>query len=409
MRGRHSCVLFVAPVVCLTACTDPGLDAGTDSDARDPSATVDEIVIPMRPVEEGILFGVAVLDDADAVPRARIDTTLALAVGDGYPTHFSATLPQPLYATCGMLEGELTVHELSGGTDAISAERTDTGVALAVDTEGTADFSLTAEITLTEPSGCDLPVGTLVALDVHVAVTAVQPVATAFSRPPGCDADAPLVAPSAIAGFSVAMLDRTGAALHVANAAPDAQVALRLLGSFAAAHSEPASLAEWIAPSMPGEVEIVPALGVPLRVDVVDAEAITGIDVEFQLAGAKGPVPLEAGATYGEAGWSLDNNRIAPRVHELRVGDVALCSAPDPSWFRLESLTPAICEVVAWGPSDAKIESWAFDGASTGQAARLTQDGTCSLALKAPAFAPDAGLPALLSATFHNVGDLRDW
>lgn len=370
---------------------------------------MDEIVIPMRPVDEGILYGVAVLDDAQAVPRARIDATLTLAVGDGYPTRFRATLPQPLYASCGMLEGELTIAALSGGTDAISAERTDTGAALTVHTVGTADLSLAAEITLTEPSGCDLPVGTPIALDVRVAVNAVQPVATAFSLPPGCDTDVPLVAPSATAGFRVAILDRTGTPVHVANAAPDAQVALPLLGSFAAAHGEPASLAEWIAPSAAGEVEIVPALGDPLRLEVVDAEAITGIDVEFQLAGAKGPVPLEPDATYGEAGWSLDNNRIAPRVHELRIGDVALCSAPDPSWFQLASLTPAICEVVTWGPSDAKIEAWAFDGASTGQAARLTQDGTCSLALNAPAFAPGTGLPASLSATFHNVGDLRDW
>src|SRR5690606_14821973 len=147
-------------------------------------------------------------------------------------------------------------------------------VALTVHGEGTSKLSLHADLTLGEPGGCDLAAGTTVALELHVTVAAVKPVATALQRPWGCDADVPLVAPSAMPGFGVTLVDATGAPLHVANAAPEAQVTLHLFGSFVAAHGEPTSLRAWIAPAAPGEVEIVPALGDPVVVDVVDAGAI---------------------------------------------------------------------------------------------------------------------------------------
>jgi hypothetical protein len=378
-----------------------------------PGPRVAEIVIPMQPRTEGTLpaWDLIEIVESDDGPGLRLDSRLDLAVGQGYPTRFAARFPQPMWSSCGLLEGEVSALVSSAGSDAVVAESLGDGIGLVVAAEGAADLVIRASFTLTRASACDLPVETAIPLDVHVAVRAIRPADVAFDLPYGCDGDAVRVAPSTqVSGqgtfaspsaFRAAILDEAGERTFVANAAPEAQTTVRLRGTFEAANASPASLAEWIAPPWPSEVEVSADLGEPLWIDVVDAGRVTAATVGFQIPGGKLPMTIDDGATYG--GWGTELNRILPVVSDVEADETLLCSGPSAAWFQLESATPAVCEIVQWSPVDGMV-----DGHPTGEAARLRRDGACTLTLRALEIPSAVGLPAAVSATFRDVAGLRE-
>lgn len=201
------------------------------------------------------------------------------------------------------------------------------------------------------------------------------------------------------------MLDESGERFFADNADSDAQATVRMRGAFDAAHAEPASLSQWIAPSTPGIVEIEPAGGDPVAVDAVDASRITDATLEFQTAGAgAGPPTVEDGQSY--TGWARAANHLAPMIMALWVGDTALCSAPDRQWFDLQTTTPNTCSILGL-PGQGR--GYLLYGNRTGQAAHLDQDGLCGLTVNAPMFDPAAQFPRTFAATFDNVESLIDW
>ncbi len=206
------------------------------------------------------------------------------------------------------------------------------------------------------------------------------------------------------------LLDEAGSEVLVANAAPDAQVAVHVRGAaLRPADAPPQSLARWSFPLVPGRVELRPAFGDPAFIEVVDAGQITKWDVSFELAGAAGvPRTLRREMIYGEAGWGRAANRIAPVVSATYVGSDPLCSPAAMGWFAFESLTPDVCELVPLLPAESGTYVL-YEGAFTvGKAAKLSKDGTCTLRLSAPGFAAGAGFSSSLSAGFQNVHLLRE-
>lgn len=367
----------------------------------------------MQPLTKGYVSGIGDLNLSGSQPRVSLEGTFTLAVGPGYPTDFTVHLSQ-IGVMCdpndpqnlGWLEGEVRFDELSGATETISGALTEDGIGLEVHGPGSAELSVAAEMTLTQPNACNLPEGSRVGLDLSVAVVAIRPAGARFVLPAECRREVPLVAPDVPSTLALRLVDEQGEAVHADNATQNAQVGVVLREAHAASDAEPSSLADWF-PTEPGIVELFPAFGEPLQVDVLAPDRITESIVEFQLAGRDDP--LERDGTYGEEGWDHQRNRVAPRVKEVRVDGVPLCSAPTPSWFELESHTPEACAVEAFGVGDAKLEVIEFDPHSTGESARLKQDGKCSLTLRAPEFGANAGLPLSFSATFRNVQELDPW
>jgi hypothetical protein len=385
------------------------------SSASDPV----EVVLPMQPVSEGRLTGVVEVSGAAGAPTLALDTSLTFAIGPEYPSTFTASMPTQLYAPCGMLEGTSTWREISGSSDAIQATLDDTArLQLEVRGPGSADIVLAGELVLQEPTGCDLPIETPLPFELRVASRAVVPSGARVEVPSRCaDAIEARVATSvALLGepFELALVDDAGEPVHVDNAAPGAQMEVRVRGEFApeVVEDPPATVAELAFPATAGVVEIAPVGGAPLSVEVIDAGRVTDIEVTFQLAGtAAGPVLLESGASYGAEGWNRTANWIAPMVDATRVGADALCSPPTTAWFVLRSLTPAACHTVPvpashMGGSGGKRHTLIGDGTNT--AAQLAIDGTCTLTLEAPGAAGGAGLVRSLSASFANVHMLDD-
>lgn len=371
-----------------------------------------ELLVPLQPRDEGSLPTWALAERVDG-PRLILRTTIDLAFGEGYPTTFRATLPSPLWSDCGQLVGAVQLDGLSGGTPAIEAQLASGRIELSVTQAGTTELELAARIVLDQPNGCELPVGVEIPIDVHVSVRVFRPSGTTFDLPFDCTKDALLVAPStgltgqgvfaSRSAFRVVLLDEAGERAHAANASPEAQATVRLVGNFSAAEPEPRTLADWIAPAWPGPVKIVPELGAPLHIEVIGGDAITRVDLAFHLIGAKSPMRLENGQSYGEGGWGATYNRIEATVSALYAGETGLCSSPSPSWLELASETKRNCEVETVSREDSGDEHGLLD-----RSARLLADGTCKLRVDAPELPLAAGLPASLSASFRNVGDLWD-
>jgi hypothetical protein len=400
-----------------TLCFAPALLVAC-SGASDPSEV--ELVLPMQPVDEGPLSGVVEVSETPGAPSLTLDTALTFAVGGAYPTEFVALLPAPLYASCGMLEGAVTWDEITGSSDAVEAALDDASrLALTVRGPGSAQIVLSGEMVVSEPFGCEVPVDVPVPFELRIATRAVIPSGARVEVPERCAnaVEARVAAQpfgSRMEQFQLALLDDAGERMYVANATEGAPVDVRVRGTFSQAlvDDPPATLSELAFPATPGEVEIAPLAGTPLRVEVVDAARVTDIDVTFHLAGpAAGSIPLESGASYGADGWNQVDNWIAPMVDETRVGADALCSPPALAWFQLRSLTPAACQTVPvpgdhFGGTGGKRHF--LDGDGTNTAAQLEADGTCTLSLEAPGFTNGKGLARLLSASFTNVDQLDD-
>ena len=404
---------------CSLSCAAPEdiSGAGTDDgDRTDGLPPVEHIEIPMRPRHEMELLGVPEIVDTESGPRMELGVGIDLAVGPGYPDVLEVKLPEAWWATCGSGVGALELEELesiSGGQGPVTAERIDArAIRLEVKGSGTEAFVGRGKLEL-EMDACELEAGTVLELELTLSVVAHDAVDGRIAMP--CASDQPAaIAPGSVPSgqwFSAELLDAYGEPYVAANADRDAQLGVELHGAFDVDHASPTSLRTWIAPSREGRVDIVPALGAPLAVDVVEPGRIVAAPVEFQLAGtASGPLTLAEGERYGDEGWGRAANRIAPMLVEPARTDAGpLCSDPHPDWFRLESLTPAVCTVVDLPVDPGKGDGYTLFGARLGQAARLERAGTCTLELRAPGLDPGAGFPRSLSADFADPMGLHEF
>lgn len=398
----------------------------------DSEPPVEQIVIPMQPVQSAELHGgVPEVIETATGPRLTMDARVNLAQGDGYPSDFTATFASPLWANCGRLKGPVTLTQLTGVGDAPGSD--EPAVSVALDGSDAIAFSahspghrvLVGEgtVALTDDV-CGLSAGTTLPFDLELTVTVIAANAARIQLP--CDSEgsgnievAPASHSSALSWsgwFSPTLVDETGTSIVVDNAERDAQVTVRLYGMFDPAHASPRRLSEWITPSRTGAVDIVPAFGDTTTVDVVPLSRITSVGIEFQLAGvAGGATTLESGEVYGDKGWARTGNRVAPMVQELRTDRGALCSAPSPTWLSLDTLTPEVCEIVDLlppavppaVPPEESLESFLLFGDRIGHAARLKQAGTCSLVVRAPELPASVSLPSL-DASFGDPSGLLE-
>ncbi len=390
----------------VTACGAPadGPELGDDplqsddDDRTDGEPPVEVIEIPMRPVTTADLYAVPTLEGG----VLRFESSLTLALGEGYPREFVAVIPSAHFATCGPLRAALELGPLELGNDGSGtriALDDDGALAIEVGREGTTSVRSRGTATLQE-DGCETPSGTTLTLEFALDVQVRSAQDSEFSGP--CDAQPWLIAPGA--GQSAndfrwlrASLRDGGGPYSADNADRDAQVPMRLHGTFEAGHSTPESLQTWIPPSMPGPVEIEPAFGPSALVEIVDATAITGVDVRFEIAGtAGGGFVIDDGAEYGP-GYGRSANRAIPTIQAVQVGDRPLCSAPAAEWFDLRTLTPGVCEVI---PHDG---DFLYTGDPSGHAGHLLRDGTCTLQMTSPAG------DHTVSATFRDIEGLHDF
>ena len=391
-------------VLCIAGCGEPSEDPAEDvdgppaqDDRTDGEARLETIDIPMQPVSSATLYDVPTLEDG----LLTVDTSLTLARGEGYPSSFTATLSPSQWAPCGMFDAEFdfgapeivedgsgTRVSLDDGT--FSIERGEVGVT-SLRSRGTA--TLTTE-------GCDVAAGTTVELDFALTVYVRDALDSTLEGP--CDVEPWLIAPGAgqsandFSWIRASLRDEQGS-FHADNAAADAQVSLQLRGSFEAQHATPESFESWIPPLVPGPVEVTPAFGDAVQIEVVDASAVTDVEVWFQIAGtAGGGFPIVDGESYGP-GYGRSANRAIPGVGLVMIGERPLCSAPSQSWFELETLTPDVCEVI---PHEG---DYLYNGDTPGSAGRLLRDGTCTLELSTPAGSHR------VSSTFSNIETLHDF
>lgn len=393
---------------------DPMAAEVTEPDPNEPM--VAEIVIPMRPRESGELYGTPQLVESADGPRMQLMAISHLALGEGYPRDFTATVPRRFFASCGIGEGSIALTQLGGDSEVVTAQlASPTAIELRARSAGHTILTGSGTVSL-ETEWCDLPAGSTLPFDLEVTL-AIERAENARIEPPCPTAGTP-VAPSSRASeaynwswFSATLVDEAGQGYLADNAEPDAQVSVTLHGSFDPDHAAPSTLTEWITPPRPGPVEIVPAFGEPLTVEVVEPARITDIELEFQLAGtASGPTTLADDETYGAQGWGRAANRIAPMIIDaLHTDPGPLCSAPSTAWFDLESLTPEICSIVDLPALEQGLaDGYTLFGDRTGQAARLEQAGTCALVLHAPMpFAEDEVL-ATLTADFADPTGLHE-
>lgn len=397
-----------------TSDAGPGAGAGTDEDGdrTDGLPPVDYIEIPMRPRDELELYGLPEIVEADSGPRMEFGARIDLAVGPGYPEAIELTLPDAWWATCGSGVGPLELDTLSGDEGPVTAERLDARtIRLEARGSGATAFVGRGKLKL-EMDACQLQAGTVLELELSLSVAAHDAVDGRIAMPCGSGEPAS-VAPGSRPSeqwFSAELLDADGEPYIAANAEADAQLGVELHGEFDADHASPESLRTWIAPSRSGRVEIVPALGEPIAVDVVEPGRIVAAPVEFQLAGAAaGPLTLADGGRYGDEGWLRLANRIAPMLVEpAQTNTGPLCSDPFAGWFRLESLTPSVCTVVDLPVAPDEGDGYTLFGARLGQAARLERAGTCTLELHAPGFASTAGFPRTFTADFADPAGLHE-
>ncbi|MBL4689112.1 MAG: hypothetical protein JKY37_31255 [Nannocystaceae bacterium] len=396
--------------------------SGGGDDRAEGGPPVEQIVIPMRPVESNELHGgvPAIVETAEG-PRLTMDAFTTLALGDRYPSEFTATLSASRRATCGPIEGPVTLTRLTSvedgpGSDAVTVAL-DGSAAISFTTHSPGRHVLVGEgtVTLTEDA-CGHPAGTTLPFDLGLTTVVIPANAARIKQPCSSgDSGSVEVAPSSHVSslafsrwFSPTLVDETGESVVVDNADPDAQVTVRMYGTFDAGHASPASLSEWITPSRVGVVDIVPDFGEPTVVDVVELSRVTAVSIEFQLAGfAAGPLTLENGAVYGEDGWARVGNRVAPMVQELRTDQGVLCSGPSPGWFSLDTMTPDVCKIVDLGSSLRSTGPYLLHGDQIGHAARLEKAGVCSLAVRAPGLSASIALPTL-EATFRDPSGLHE-
>jgi hypothetical protein len=434
MRALASFVGLVCAVATLPACSgdEPGAGAVKEPAAGPGSASGDdrgdglgddrvaapgEIVVAMRPVESGPAPRDVVRVEGELeTARVVVESTIGLAVGEGYPSRFQATLSDGFLADCGLLNGELVLRELEAEPGAIEASLDPAGaISFAVRDAGVLTAVVRGELVVEHARRCPVTAGAAVPVELRLTVRAARPVGTRFELPSRCsEAAVPRVATSTLAAspdpfdppseLRVVLADEAGQDFHAANAAPDAPITVRARGAFGASPSgvPPQKLSDLVYPATRGRVELAPAVGAPLTVEVVDASQITGAEIDFLLANDDfGATPVTSGQTYGEQGWKNARNKITPRVRLLSVGADQLCSPPSLSWFELRSLTPDVCEVVSLGPDGGG--SYTEGANPTGSAARLLRDGTCSLTLAGPGIPQGSKLAGALEATFVNV------
>lgn len=381
-------------------------ETGASSDRTDGQPPVERIEIPLVPRTQVVLGG---------VPQAEgeeiwVSQTARLIADDAYPATVEYVLPDWMYGPCGDVALAAPLGELEVEGDAVTAQLTGEGISLTINGAGDARV-VSRSRALVGENNCSLPTNAEVPLQIALSVR-VEPLGSARVETP-CPGELPQIATSAgpkrfgfPSWFSVRLLDGDGEPFDADNAELDAQASVELLGLFDAQHASPGSLSEWLPPSRPGAVEIVPVVGDPLLVEVVDASSIVAADVSFQVPGvAAGSWPLEDGGTY--SAWGRSGRRVVPTIDSLMTAAGPLCSAPDSAWFEVSSESPQICEVVpfqsfVFGSTDSD-GLFLLDADSVGRALRPLEDGTCTLTLRADGFLAEAGLPIEFAATLQNV------
>jgi hypothetical protein len=371
----------------------------------------------MRPRSEGAIGGLLEITEGVDGFVARLETSLQLARGPGYPSTFTATL-ENVWSMCGTpAEMEIRLTDVSNDGDAASISLAGNVLQVEVHRAGSTAVTATGTVSLTN-DGCLLqdPLPFELSLGVHIFdaqdARIVPPILRDGSR---CPTVPPAMAPSSrstngVGWFVARLVDPEGEDYVAANAEDNAQVAMSLHGSFEAGHASPTDLSSWIAPSLPGQVQIVPAFGEPLLVEVVEPSAIVGATVEFQVGGTKvGQAPLMDGGTYPDERWGGAVNLVAPMIQGLETRNGPLCTGASEAWFVLETETPSICALEPVSRSEeGHVTGAVFVGDPTGAGVRLERDGLCSLRLHAPDFTAQAGFPLTWNATFLDVDELSD-
>ncbi len=417
-------------MVFVLGCGEADAGAGGGGAAAvDEGAWPGPISVPMRPRSEGTLQSLMGAFDApklseivtvEGQPRIVVAMSVALAVGEGYPTTFTATLDSRQLAGCGALSGTIALGEYQGATGAISPELSnDARIKLTVLDVGRSEFVMRGTMTITEATSC-IPLGEQ-PLELRLSVNAFKPTGAGFRVPSACSlAGTKRMAPARrmsdfdghvssdwTSMFRVFPLDQDGKPTLAWNAEASAQVSVRLGGppSGSAAPKATATLDDVTFPNTPGPVTFTPAFGEPLTVHVVAPAEIDRLDVPFLLAGSAGtPLVLEDGARYDQSAYGRRLNRIAPMVPGAYVGSERLCSAPAESWFEWRSSSVRVCTTL---PLESDYSGkFTFNGMSIGRAARLLTDGICTLTLRAPELL--GGFEKTISADFRDVALLRD-
>jgi hypothetical protein len=298
-----------------------------------------------------------------------------------------------------MADAPIILEEITAGSDVASVELVDGALHIVAGTPGRVDLQGRGTATF-EADGCDQTVGTVLPVELTLTVL-VRPADDAIIETP-CGDDPILVAPAASASqnswpqwFSVRLRDDQGP-YFADNADGDAQVTVRLHGAFEAGHATPESLAQWLTQPEPGTVQIVPELGEPVEVQVVDSASVTA-EISYRLVSvAGGGLGVVDGGSYGP-GFARTGNRLAPIVQRMRVGDAIVCSTPDHRWFELTSATPETCEIID------RDDFGQLPSDDIGRVAHLLRDGTCRVKLVGPGTRVET-----LEATFVNVEGLID-
>ncbi len=395
--------IVLPALLLLTACHASNVQ--TDSDGSDGSGgSESEIVIPMRPRDHGELYAVPEIIAAAGGEVVRFDTRVVLAIGEGYPPQFTASLPRSWFGPCGSADAPLTVEEIGGANEVVAAELIGGELVLTPgDGPGTTTLIGTGEARF-EADGCGQTQGSILPLELSLTVQVIVADDAVIESP--CGSEPTLVAPSTASDgqlhepWFTARLRDEGEPVVIDNAERQAQLTVRLRGRFDGDASEPASLEEWVTPSEPQLVEIAGDHGAALRVDVVDPSRVTAADVQFQIAGfGGGPLELTSGGSYGP-NWARVANRLAPTIHSMSIGSASVCSRPGPDWFELTTRTPANCELTELDDGT----NFLFFGHTTGIAARLRGDGACELELQGPG----AVGRQRFSGQFTNVDGLND-
>ena len=389
------------------------------------------VTIPVRQMTTGFLNDlprVAQIIYATSPATLVLEAPLALAVGPDYPSVFTARLRETTLTNCagaGLVQGTVTLKDVSGSTPAVSATvMNDATVSLSVTDAGTVTLVAKGEIDITSAPTC-LPADAH-PFELRLTVTAFRPTGAAFTVPSSCasagvklvaggsrmkDGDLPdddgTVFTAVVPMLRAEPLDALGQPITVANADPLAQIAVAIHGPPGSA-GQPMdvswTIASLVFPEAAGPVTFTPSVGDPLTVEVVRAEQVERLDLEVQLAGfAGGPLNLADQAAYGFADWHRRRNVVEPRAFGTYVGAGALCSPPASSWFTFESATPSICTTMPAKQSDATVQ---LDGMSIGQSGRFVADGICTLSVRAPRLFGGKGFARTLTFTLSEVARL---
>jgi hypothetical protein len=364
--------------------------------------------LPMLPVSDVYLSAVA-SGITDASSGIVLDSTLVMALAPGYPDALDVRFAVPYWTSCGQLAGEPLYEslELLGAGSALQAELLGdgSGFSLRATGEGEGEVVLRGQYQASADELCAAQLGSgNVAVEARVRVSARRPMGFTLMALDCFEAEALVVATSSTTRITPGLLDDNGEQMFVSNASTEGQVSIVLEADAAlTAPSESKGLEGLTYPASAGPVRVVPAIGEPIEIDVVDATSVTGFEVEFQIGAVGGGGLLVEDGTTHAGGWGRTSNRLAPIIRSTMIGSSALCGAPNPAWFELYSDTPEQCEVRPMQPGSVDLAQHPIDSS-----AYIKQDGQCALRLRAPDFNGGEGFEQSIATTLLNVEQMID-